>query len=332
MISRELCLTVFALLILLLTQPMAWAASVGGVPSSSPSNLRETHLSVVQLLQSQHAPAELNARITTLLAEALAGQVNFGLIEVQWVAEVLAQQMTQRPLPEGALTSLRTALENQAMSNRSGVINRHQKNGQLHETLLALYAPDNLDDFALRYAADPTIDIYFRSSIVRQLGQSTAQSMSAELRQTLKAAAEGTSNYQLISSISSARQAHGAPIPLIVKLKTKSNQSQLLSVLWVLCVLVVVVTGIILLLAALRTPLQQSSRKLKRGLLVLVWVAVAIVMVVLLVYAFVGFIGHNKAPAPAHTLKFNVPLYVGTVILAVLATMSVKSRWSKQKG
>lgn len=197
----------------------------------------------------------------------------------------------------------------------------HGSSTNLHDAFVELYGDGHSERLVIRYAADTTVPAWFRAGFIRALGQSAkpGATLADETHAALVKAARTSSDYYLISAIKSALIAWHIDIPIIVFLKNKQTHSGALFVLLVLCALANLIIGLIVLFRLIIVPLNSRARIAKRASMTLGWTGFSVVILVLLGFALVGFIGHNSAPNPRDTLKFQIPFYVGTFAYVTIA-------------
>ncbi len=209
-------------------------------------------------------------------------------------------------------------------------LRQHPKDRNLPDILLGLYTGDDLDQFATQWVADTTLPMHFRVALIQRLAKDSDQPMSAGLRSAvLDAGVNSWTDYQLASASIRAFQARADTVPVALKVRSKGFQSGGIMGAWLFCL----VTGFILCLATIvgifKLPLQANSRQgirfAKRSGLLLIWAAVSLVLLAFFAYAFLGFIGHNSAPSPNASLKYNWPLYPAYLIYGALGLAILRS-------
>lgn len=194
-------------------------------------------------------------------------------------------------------------------------------NHEMSNAILGLYGDDRLQELVTRYVADPAAPRAIKIYALQELRKRDRpeESLAPATRAALIEAAWATSDYYLIASIRGTLEDWNNETPWIVYLKSSDVQSRALFVLFAICGLLVSIGGLAALVFVLRRPYQGPRAGTKRTSAVLGWIGLSIAMLGLLAFAFLGFLGHNYAPKPTHTLVFNIPLYVGTLIYLSLA-------------
>ncbi len=205
-------------------------------------------------------------------------------------------------------------------------LRQHEHDGEIAETIVALYGRAGVHALVTRYVAEPNIPRTLRLYALQQLERSAERerSLPEATATALIRAAWTTSDYAVINGIERVLVSWGSDVPLIVHVKSSDVQSRTLFGALVLCVVVNGVAGLVSLGYILVRPFhgkRPGARKLGAAL---GWIALSVVMLGLAALAFIGFLGHNAPPDPRDTLKLNVPLYVGTLIYVPLAVASIK--------
>ena len=88
------------------------------------------------------------------------------------------------------------------------------------------------------------------------------------------------------------------------------------------------VLGIATLISLVGVPLSGATGRKRFGLL-FVWLVTSLVGLALFALALIGFLGHNSAPDPGDSLKFNLPLYAGMALFIAIA--GIELRWARRR-
>ena len=196
-----------------------------------------------------------------------------------------------------------------------------------------LYGEDRFEDLLVRYAADTSVPVWFRSNVILALGQrATADAtLSGPAKDALLQAAQTTSDYQLINAVQSALTAWRIKVPMTVHLKSKSTHSKALFGLLILCTVINLLVCLVVLVRIFTAPRREGAGVAKRIYMALGWLLLSVGMLVLLAFAVIGFLGHNSLPSPRDTLMVQIPAYIGTVVYLIIAWLIFVATKNKHK-
>lgn len=200
-------------------------------------------------------------------------------------------------------------------------IERHPEDYEIHTAVIDFYGPDRIDDLVIKYAADPGLSVWFRRSIIQELGKRSIgeAGLSADAENKLKEVARDADDYYLVQYAGDTLRTWGIQPPLRVAFLKRENQSMALFVVLISLVIVYLIALIVGLINIFKIPLQtQRNRVAARTAMVIAWLALSAGMMVLLGAGGIGFLGHNSAPSPKATLLWNTPAYAGTPVYIFL--------------
>ena len=216
-------------------------------------------------------------------------------------------------------------------SRLMAALKKNNYESNISNAIVQMYGEARLQELIVRYAPDLRVPDSFKTIAINALGKQAipGKALPENTRTALVAAAWGTSDYYLISVIRSTLNDWHSSIPWIIYLKSKDLQSRSLSLLFAACALLILGCGILVTyyLSARKFVGQRSA--VKRGSSLFGWFVLSIVMLGLIAFAFLGFLGHNSAPSPRHTIGYNIPLYLGTIVYVFLAWVDMKKARSK---
>lgn len=279
------------------------------------SDNKTTRLEAGHALLRHYANQPVSEKVAGLASDILLTAKD------QRLREVAIKLIAQSELPRAAKEQSLLAVVRQGHHER-----------ELTDILLSLYDAQDLDEFALLHIGDTRLPVGFKSNLLHRLKDNSTQAMSPALVDALRnAAEESPPSYLLISSIKTAMQARGASVPLIVTLKSKSFQSSVLGIVWMIGLLSAALVGISALIGTFHLPFNGNALGAKRSALAIAWLAGSMLMIGFLASGFVGFVGHNSTPSPSSTLRYNLPLYGALLVYLPLGIFIVRRAWRYRK-
>ena len=186
----------------------------------------------------------------------------------------------------------------------------------------------NVDHLVLSYAASEGLPSRFRSDVIGMLVTGGRTDATPEVQELLQKVARESKDHAVVQSAGRALTALGIDPPARVALTNRNNQSTMLFAVFAAMLLINSIAFLMGTSAILAPPAererdaQDGARPVFR---LVTWLLASTGMAILLVAAFIGFIGHNSAPPPAWTLGWNLPAYIGTA-LYVTAAYSIWTR------
>lgn len=201
-----------------------------------------------------------------------------------------------------------------------------QNNYSMGPVILSMYDPEETETLVSRLLPDPRTPIGLRMALLAQLIEqaNAGRAFDEEIAEALKQGAINTDNYIEISQYRRAYDAIKTRPPLVVWLKSREIQSKAVGLVFIGLLAINGAAGLLtIMLILFRKPVAELSTA-SRVTRSFAWLGLSVVMLGLMAWAFIGFIGHNSSPAPAASLRMNIPLYIGTI--AYLPLMWLLSR------
>jgi hypothetical protein len=206
----------------------------------------------------------------------------------------------------------------------------HTGDDEIRKAWFSLYDNDQIETLVEKYVADESLVPWVRSVAVSELAKTAApgHALSEEAYARMVYAARTTDSYMLNAAIFKTLRVWQAKVPLSVKLKYEPYQAKVLFTVFVILAFVFIVAGLTSLVKTLSISFPDPGRTTKRIMMLVLWLAFSMVCVAFFVFALFGFLGHNSAPSPKHTLYFNIPMYISVIVF--LAYAWLVARWSSR--
>ncbi len=154
-----------------------------------------------------------------------------------------------------------------------------------------------------------------------------ARDLQPDTVNTMIRVAKSRNDYMLTGAVISLLETCYIEIPITLRIYSRSFQTNVLFGIYVFLAVVYLLLGIATFFSLISVPLSGATSR-KRFSLLFFWALTALLGLALLAWAMLGFLGHNSAPDPSSSLKFNLPLYGGMALLIAIAGLEL--RWARR--
>lgn len=196
-----------------------------------------------------------------------------------------------------------------------------------------MYPTNELEQLVTNNLLDQMLPPWVLTSAVYELRNYVetnvaARDLKPDTVNTLIRVAKSHNNYMLTGAVIGLLNTCYIEIPVTLKMYSKSFQSNALFGIFVFLAVVYFPLGIATFFSLISVPLNGASSRKRLGLLLCRALKV-LVGLALFAWAMIGFLGHNSAPDPSDSLKFNLPMYAGMPVLIAIAWFEL--RWARRR-